>query len=1412
MANEGKIRSSNSRHLDTVLQQLLGGNAQRAYAELEQLRRSGSLIFRRAEDVFILRDIYLAVGKYRTADALVLWAKKVFPQSAIIQLLLVVIQSNKQISLDLLEHARQLESLCKSDLDRALHACVNARIAAALGMMESSKHWLEKAEPLLGEDHYEARYYFCLTHYMRRDWDKAVRASQLLVNKYPHPENHILLIRSLLSQGETESAKCAIKNLEKTGIGYYSSDWFVVLFYHFIGEDEVAIQRLKSFASHWPKVSAESLDIVLIQLLWLSGDVDEARSLAEKVEHPTAKYFFEADTVGDRKHLALPVMSQEPLMCVPTTVSMVASAHGKTFSPRELYNAMRGKDGTHLWRMQDYMESVGFQVMFLYPDYAVVKMCLDHGQPLIGSTLSLFSAHVEVICGYDEGLGGIFIRDPAAITSRFTSKDYLEHAYAASGNALIALAPKGKLDWIPNSAINNNATQLMAMQRYIATGNLAEAEDCYRKIENEANSDYLKDEYAFGAIIPPSVYKQKMKQYACDESLDQVSRLHAALNSRDSATIESVVASIKNKGDLTDTYQLYLDMLVSRIGGKHRDTLDKLNALISYSPSIDAFWAYKAEAELELGDITSAKNSINIAMDLSPNSYALKQKIRDISPYQESYQEKMAALKQYREEYPDIYAIEEQMADLLLEGKDGLEYERAVLNCIEKRPCFPWNYTKLAEWYGKQDRADLAIKLLQRARRIFGEEDLPLYGFEVSESDSKTDSDSKTGEIETLLKNTALADSERGRLIIRNWFNGRFPSETDVVWLSKYAIADNWEGTPEFSWWECCYLAAVQFVLLDTQTNKEEKVGVLKHFLSVRFSDRPVQKLAAFNKAVNSYSISVTACSVLYDWELRQMDNQTEWLADVAFDLAYLTEQTKNLNKAQQQYVNIIEKAPGYFAACYRLALVFLKKGINTEAIGYYKKCLQITPSHFGSVEGLTEAYDNIDSKEEASKWSRYAWDLQPYSFSRAENWLNSIARDQGISFTFDRLSELQGKLREDHIKALEAKLLELEGKYAEALVVINTIQDDSDIDRHVAVTKLRCAAGQNNWLKVVKSANAVLADNFDDQWFQEAKVAALENLQPDKVDRFALSLFSKGLISDFLVTAWLKAVLRKNSSWDNVYQNVKVFVDNNEDNRVNQFFLFALTDYFQKNAKIREYERWLEYCIEKNPDAIGYVSKMAAFYESAAKPRAALDIVTRFYNANRENPQASQLIGQFLENSNPEKAIEYLKEAYEISGSVECLLRLARAYHVYGSYNIAIKTYLQVLEHDPINDLCIGNLIFLNIDARKIFPYVAEAISKGQGLHAEYFLVSAILVARKLKEKLPEMWLALAEERFKYLCSSSGFRDEHSQLARALYNWYRRKGDKEKARSILKIMNMRAPLFRYYRSIGIDWISDRLG
>jgi hypothetical protein len=156
--------------------------------------------------------------------------------------------------------------------------------------------------------------------------------------------------------------------------------------------------------------------------------------------------------------------------------------------------------------------------------------------------------------------------------------------------------------------------------------------------------------------------------------------------------------------------------------------------------------------------------------------------------------------------------------------------------------------------------------------------------------------------------------------------------------------------------------------------------------------------------------------------------------------------------------------------------------------------------------------------------------------------------------------------------------------------------------------------------------------------------------------------------------------------------------------------------------------------------------------------------------------------MGNSLQDTNPQKAINFFQQSYDLSGSVDCLARIGRSHLVLGDTDKAREYFDKVLSLKPLDAVAITNLYIMGEPATKFRDQLSELIQWNDSIATQTVHVLAVEAARDSGVPVPAEWVLTAELRFQRILHGEGLGDEQVCLGLALAKWYRRRGDQEKA------------------------------
>ena len=138
------------------------------------------------------------------------------------------------------------------------------------------------------------------------------------------------------------------------------------------------------------------------------------------------------------------------------------------------------------------------------------------------------------------------------------------------------------------------------------------------------------------------------------------------------------------------------------------------------------------------------------------------------------------------------------------------------------------------------------------------------------------------------------------------------------------------------------------------------------------------------------------------------------------------------------------------------------------------------------------------------------------------------------------------------------------------------------------------------------------------------------------------------------------------------------------------------------------------------------------------------------------------------------------------------------------------LSAYQEALKQAPLDDLIITNLIILGDRPAQHFNAFYDGVqSYIAGDQSQYYLVMAVMSALETNKKLPFSWGEQAERRFHRMLQEEPFRDEVSRLTRALYHWFKKRGDNQKSTEYAKYLPGGRLNPSLYLWPGKNWIPD---
>ncbi|MEH6945211.1 C39 family peptidase [Bacillus sp. JJ722] len=186
---------------------------------------------------------------------------------------------------------------------------------------------------------------------------------------------------------------------------------------------------------------------------------------------------------GNKNRLHLNPVIQKSNYCVPASLSMILRLYGDYKHQDEIADCIFDKVGSKLSTTVSYWESIGYSCNYVTANLVTLKQCIDNGMPILLSVnVGLFS-HVQIVTGYDDRLGVVYIQDANTFESLLISYEEYNDTYCITNYLGIVGVPQA----------HSEKLQILDLEDDIYYRWLFEYLELLEKDENE----YLKELITF---------------------------------------------------------------------------------------------------------------------------------------------------------------------------------------------------------------------------------------------------------------------------------------------------------------------------------------------------------------------------------------------------------------------------------------------------------------------------------------------------------------------------------------------------------------------------------------------------------------------------------------------------------------------------------------------------------------------------------------------------------------------------------------------------------------------------------------------------------------------------------------------------------------------------------------------------
>lgn len=1333
----------------------LAGHSRKAWSLATGLR--GGNVLRLANDFILNVEIARACSAHRTYMALVRGAMRAYPHDPIVRLY------HARVLLTRGRYTAGLEFLsgCESTLGqshRTLWATELANMYGAAGFEASCRKWLAAArnEPDINTP--LALYTQSCACEGMQQWDLAIELAAKCVSAAPNwTRARAYLANCLLARGRVEEAEIELAEAARRGHEEALVDMSRAMLAMSLGRFDEAKQALEDVLRDWPQAEflhwvRRTLCILLVEL----GDLEGAKQLVAGHEQRYALPEIPEVASGGHCYIPLPLVAQNKNQCVPTSVAMAAFPQGHRLDPDAMFREMRGREGTPLWRMQCWAQEHGLSVIPIRLKKEAIVSILAHGVPLIGALEGPFNSHVDVVCGYNDSLQTLYVRDPGHWAPAAWPWEMGLARYAMH-EGLYAVVDQNRTEVLAaaNSVQSEHCAALLELSQAVAQGDVAKAEDAYARIPDEADAASLRDGYAVNVVISPLRFWERMRAISEDENAKLLPRFRAlmSLGSDDvRAVLDKLLVTEKSLRFGMGIHR-YLTLQKQMADGQWRRALASVDRLLLSGGGVSHFWELKSDILAELGDHEFSRDALGKAIELEPLRISLREKALHQSAHRMTLAEYLDEFDSLLARDPDDKRLLWARADALMEGPDGREYERAALEATRWFPRAPAVYMGLLNWYQAQGRRDLAEATLKLAR-----ERLPDVFGNPAESDQQERSGGKSEEV-----TTALPD-DKDELLKMLWAvnDSRRPAAIERVLEMQRA--------GQLHWYEAARLAACRLLIPDRPDGKTENSDAI---LPVSPPGAAHWYARVLCDELTDHAPSLKVALEVNEWLDRVVPTIRSY-PELWFQRVLLLEHGKQMERALDELRQLLKQYPAYSSALYRMGIVKYRQEDFSSACRYLDQSLEVNPGLLGAMDALVTIHETMGNRQEALRHVRMLRRKSPYSLDylrdevaavaelESSNAAEAILAEHAVDFPTDRLALIRVRL------AYGAEDFEAAQQMVNSILVSPGEPDEDYYEEHLQV-RLALALRENSGERILALCEEGLRRWPDSTRLKEVQANQVSVSDPQQARQLLRNVLHQG--EPRAQTAWQYLEIAGQSP-DVAARGVIESAP--EDRRAMLSELFS--DVMREPSLLRWNASYLEWALQEFPESDLLRWRLATHYNSSGQVDRAIQRVRELHRRNPEDPEAKRMLGRCLIDRDAKQALPYLEQMCRENRSVEYLFDLARCHQIAGNGQIAQQLHWEIMEQNPYVSSSWTNLFVFAGPSDRLWHYVCPMWERGCGVEDEYFLVATVMAAIRQRQQLPTAWFPLALQRFEMLKTYPGFRDERTRLTRSLLAWAARR------------------------------------
>jgi tetratricopeptide (TPR) repeat protein len=1329
-------------------------------------------------DFLLVMDVCRARGEFARSNALCRIAWRRFPDDPMVRLAWARTTSIRGRDLESIELLQPLAD------HPDLGALARAMMASSWGTIGARRRFRALADSLRASTDPRVRYMLGYGSASLREWDEAIEHLAFTVDHAPRWVRAIgPLCDFLLARGRVAEVERRLLAAEQTGLHDVAVDVaaFAYLSARRRWDDAVALAERAS--TRWPRKSLAMFAGGVALAYWMLERREDAVRWAEIADPELAERFANA-TPGRGKLLDAPLRCQERSMCLPVSVSLVCSTQGVDLDPVALYAAMEGHGGASFSKMKSAIEAHGFDVCTVLPKVGLVRRLLDQGIALVGPLYGPGLAHVEVVCGYDEALDLLYVRDPESWILRAFSSDALDERYREHGG-LIALLRRPSSVVIADDERAHGFAAFMAFEAAVTAGDVDGASTLLEAIPDGPTRMLA---HWVGHGVSSTTADVRAYERRCLDDPELHARFRAAVALQGDVTDLARTRAMLIEAD-ADPRSWLIRMLDARLAireGRWDDASRIVEELVQEAPSLASTWDLKATIAERRGDEETAEEALDVAYDIEPTNHGITSHWRRRWETRRSFAER---LREVEAEWRRFESVETAWSDyvglLASQGPDGAQVADLMAQWTRRFPKSPDAWTERMRWFAYQERGDLVETVRVEASRTLGME----FG---------TRGPSAAADVET-----SHGPNEQLGLAMEQVLAG-LPVESQLAAAIEPMRAKAATGRLDA-------LLHVWLLALDYAIDLRRDPNGRAH-LPPRLPGAPLPSARAFLERVSGVSLQPRHAADLLAWvaDLVPDCDQRDLLL---WERAALERIRGRTHDTKALLERLVAREPAHVVALEELASISLQRGDVVDAIHRYEALLDVSPGQVGVLSSLVRLYELTGDHDRMVATQRRLVRRMPWQV---------MASEQLVEFTkLGALDEVRPFFATPSLLLMEARVAYDRGDHARVLALVGDDEhldtlDDRQQRMHFAFkleSSLAIADESAPPPELDAIADAAVQRFPDGALFWRLRAAlAIRRSDMAKFRDSITKAIAAGVFEVDLATLLLDV------DGADVERMLEVVSAAPEVARGEAAMAWIAA--LEANGPTEVLPTFVERCAQLVPEAREVRLRHGWSALDAGDVATATWVSERLLARDPEDVEARLLLAHSLLESDQHAAESRFQEIAESTGDPRAHHGLASIAAKRGDAPSARRIYWEILARNPLDTDALAALHRLHEAPSVLQPWFRAAIERGRGAETADFLVHAVDVARASGSTVPRRWIDVAMQRLMKVEEDLDDRmldgtSEWMLLPRAVYVVLREMGETEAVEALLqanpRVRGLRwawtAPRRMFWP--GRAWISD---